>query len=217
MVDESKFPSVIFSENLLEAIFPIINFIAFPKTIVPLYIFEPRYKRMVTDISNSEDQKSLILTNLDKKTNKPLDIGVYGELISQEYLSDGRSNIIVRCLQRVKIKEYFRPYTSEDYAIAEIIVYPESNLGFENKSWYERFPNLLEVFKKHFLLKTGKNFKINSPEIFQRLTAEETINAMCQFSLLDISKKIDLLLKNDIFMRAVSLEKYLSDSFLSNN
>ena len=110
MTNQTLPPKIEPTGNLV-AVFPILNFIAFPKTIVPLHIFENRYRRMLLDIEGTKE-KLLVLTNLDHHSNKPLEIGVLAKVISQETLADGRSNIIVECLTKVAITDYFRPYTS---------------------------------------------------------------------------------------------------------
>ena len=119
------------SPNQLYPIFPITNALFFPKTMIPLHIFEPRYRRLLRDIQDFGD-KRFVITGL-LTTNKPIiktrpdSLGVIVQLMEEEKISDGRSNVVLMVHERVKIKEYFRPYDiiSDDYAIAEIEYFPE--------------------------------------------------------------------------------------------
>ena len=49
------------------AIFPLDNFIIFPKTTVPLNIFEPRYIDMVNDCMKAEKLIGIIQPKINKK------------------------------------------------------------------------------------------------------------------------------------------------------
>ena len=48
------------------AVFPLSNFIIFPKTTVPLNIFEPRYIDMINDSMKSNKLVGMIQPNLSK-------------------------------------------------------------------------------------------------------------------------------------------------------
>ena len=50
-------------------IFPLSNFIIFPKTSVPLNIFEPRYLEMVSDAMKSNKYIGMIQPKKTKETN----------------------------------------------------------------------------------------------------------------------------------------------------
>ena len=53
-------------------IFPLSNFIIFPKTTVPLNIFEPRYIDMINDTMRSEKIIGMVQPkNFDTQTNIP--------------------------------------------------------------------------------------------------------------------------------------------------
>jgi Lon protease-like protein len=212
-MDSSPLPPRIEPSGNLVAIFPIVKFIAFPRTIVPLYIFENRYQQMLLDINENTEEKLLVLTNLDHINQSPLDIGVFSKVISQEMLPDGRSNILVECLQRVRIVDYFRPYSENEYAIGEVNSFPEENIPIKNQIWGNLFPELLSTFKKHFESSTGKKFIDYSNKRLNQLTPEEIINAMCQFSNLRIENKIELLRINSLIIRASILKERLDNTF----
>ena len=66
-------------------IFPLSNFIIFPKTTVPLNIFEPRYIDMVNDSMRSNKLIGMIQpkkSSDDKKNPTLYNIGCLGKIIS---------------------------------------------------------------------------------------------------------------------------------------
>ena len=66
-------------------VFPINNFIIFPKTTVPLNIFEPRYISMINDSMSSNKLVGMIQPkNTINKQSQPIlhDIGCLGKITS---------------------------------------------------------------------------------------------------------------------------------------
>ena len=90
----------------LLSIFPLSNFIIFPKTTVPLNIFEPRYIDMINDCMKSNKLIGMIQP---KKTvenlNPPIlhDIGCLGKITSFRETDDKRFIIELKGVIRFKI------------------------------------------------------------------------------------------------------------------
>ena len=91
------------------SVFPISNFIIFPKTTVPLNIFEPRYIDMIDDSMRSNKLIGMIQPkNSNVEFNQPelYDVGCVGEITSFNKTDDGRYLIELKGLIRFrKIKE----------------------------------------------------------------------------------------------------------------
>mgnify|MGYP001245052086 CR=1 FL=1 len=87
------------------SVFPISNFIIFPKTTVPLNIFEPRYIKMVDDSMKSSRMIGMVQPK--KKSNKLIpelyEVGCVGKITSFNESEDGRYLIILNGLSRFKI------------------------------------------------------------------------------------------------------------------
>ena len=80
-------------------VFPLSNFIIFPKTTVPLNIFEPRYIDMINDSMKSNKLIGMIQpkTLNDKQIVPELhDIGCLGKITSFRETEDGRFLIELR-------------------------------------------------------------------------------------------------------------------------
>jgi Lon protease-like protein len=106
-------------------IFPLPGAVLLPHALVPLHIFEPRYRKMTRDCE--EGTKALALANIPdeeaagEKPPRVLPILGAGVLARVERLPDGRFNIVLRGAARVRILEELR--SGEPYRLvrAEIL------------------------------------------------------------------------------------------------
>ena len=75
------------------AIFPLSNFIIFPKTTVPLNIFEPRYVDMINDCMKTNKLLGMIQPKTPeeiKSIPELYEIGCLGKIVSFKESDDGR-------------------------------------------------------------------------------------------------------------------------------
>jgi ATP-dependent Lon protease len=101
-------------------IFPL-PLVLFPSELLPLHIFEPRYRKMLTDIEFERNLFGVSYFNLeDSDSDFPAigSIGCVAEVRDSQTLEDGRSNILTVGLIRYEITGYVE--TLEDYLIAEV-------------------------------------------------------------------------------------------------
>ena len=86
-------------------VFPLSNFIIFPKTTVPLNIFEPRYIQMVDACMKSNRIIGMIQPKKTGKLKKPdlHEVGCAGKIISFNETDDGRYIIILNGICRFRI------------------------------------------------------------------------------------------------------------------
>jgi len=111
-------------------IFPLPGVVLFPGTLLPLHIFEPRYRAMVSDALAGE---SLIgMAMLDPERFSPerppvLRLGGAGRIVEQERLDDGRFNIILEGVWRYRIvrEEPSAPYRTASVEIAPVKGYSD--------------------------------------------------------------------------------------------
>jgi uncharacterized protein len=84
---------------VLLPIFPLPNVVLFPDTLLPLHIFEPRYRQLVTDLLARPAAERLVGMILAARSpSGALDLlepGCVGRLVGHEPLDDGRSNIVL--------------------------------------------------------------------------------------------------------------------------
>ena len=100
-------------------VFPLSNFIIFPKTTVPLNIFEPRYIDMINDIMKSNKFIGMIQPKkiINESTPPVLHkIGCLGKITSFKETEDGRFMIELKGLirfnliQEIKSNKKYREY-----------------------------------------------------------------------------------------------------------
>ena len=88
------------------SVFPLSNFIIFPKTTVPLNIFEPRYIDMINDSMKSDKLIGMIQPKkIIDESKRPIlyEIGCLGKITSFKETEDGRYMIELKGLIRFKV------------------------------------------------------------------------------------------------------------------
>lgn len=87
-------------------IFPLPNVVLFPHTFLPLHVFEPRYRRMVTDALAAERLITMVLAREVRPPGASPSIhaiGSLGRIEVAEPLEDGRFDILLRGIARVAL------------------------------------------------------------------------------------------------------------------
>ena len=98
-------------------VFPLPNVVFFPRTYLPLHIFESRYRRMVADVTMGDQCIAMALLKEGWEPDYYGNPAIYsalciGRIVSVQPLSDGRSNILLQGLERCEISEehFDKPY-----------------------------------------------------------------------------------------------------------
>lgn len=87
----------------------------FPHSVVPLHIYETRYRQMLDDSLDRVGQLVAATTHPDAEAEQPneplplLPVGCVAQILDHERLSDGRYNILIQGLCRVEIEELHEP------------------------------------------------------------------------------------------------------------
>jgi Lon protease-like protein len=90
-------------------IFPLPSVVFFPHTLLPLHIFEARYRQMLADCLAGERRLAVVLLKpgweADYYGRPPVcSVAGAGEIVASEGLPDGRSNILLKGLGRIMIE-----------------------------------------------------------------------------------------------------------------
>ena len=192
------------------AVFPLSNFIIFPKTTVPLNIFEPRYIDMIND-SMKKDKLIGMIQPKNNKNNEVNSIDLYkigcmGKITSFKETEDGRFIIDLKGIIRFKI-------TKE---ILSNKKYRECNVDFEN--FYEdltdkteniKFTDLELIFKDLKKLFERRGFIINWKAL-EKQSLDETINALAMASPFTLEEKQVLLEAKNISIRKSKIADILT-------
>ncbi len=93
-------------------VFPLPTVVFFPRTYLPLHIFEPRYRQMVKDCMKGSQTVAMALLKegweedyYDQPQIYP--IGCVGKVVKCQPLDEGRYNLLLYGLLRVSFEEYF--------------------------------------------------------------------------------------------------------------
>jgi ATP-dependent Lon protease len=84
-------------------LFPLPEVVLFPGCLLPLHIFEPRYRDMLKVVMNGD--KMFGVLNVDPTTRRPADVGCAAEVMDVEKLPDGCSNILTIGKGRFRVTE----------------------------------------------------------------------------------------------------------------
>mgnify|MGYP001460098568 CR=1 FL=1 len=192
-------------------VFPLSNFIIFPKTTVPLNIFETRYLDMVNDSMKSDKFIGMIQPKTLKKledNKKPVlhDIGCLGKITSFKETDDGRYLIELKGIIRFEtIKE-----------INSDKIYREFEVNFDNysndldeKKENLKFSDLELIFKDLKILFEKKGFIINWKAL-EKQSLDEIINALAMTSPFSLEEKQVLLEAKNLDVRKKKIAEILN-------
>ena len=179
-------------------VFPLSNFIIFPKTTVPLNIFEPRYLDMINDSIKSNKMIGMIQPKSKSQNNNIPDlyeVGCLGKITTFSETEDGRILIELKGLIRFqKIREII---TKSKYRILEVN-FDKFAHDLNNKKEELKFSDLEIIFKDLKSLFEKKGFIINWKAL-EKQSLDEIINALAMASPFSLEEK-------QILLEAINLE-----------
>jgi uncharacterized protein len=171
-------------------LFPLAGAILFPRSQLPLHIFEPRYREMVRDGATSGGHIGIIqplTADAPDRTETPLyPVGCVGEIVGLEELDDGRFNIVLNGTNR------FRLVTEVDLGT------PYRNADVDAGAFDDREPDPLamvqraEVEREARRLGEALGLSVDWAAV-SRLDDEMLVNAIAQVAPFDVSAKQALL------------------------
>lgn len=153
--------------------------VLFPRAIMPIYIFEPRYRTMLKNVLDTNRLLIIVGQNQQKADETDLfepcyDIASVSIIRASHQAEDGSSNLIVQGLKRVRVKQIVQ---EEPFRIVEIEVI-ESTVGSDEADLDAQKAALGRLFDVHLKLGgsiPGEVMKVlkdlQDPEIFLDIAA----------------------------------------------
>jgi Lon protease-like protein len=190
-------------------IFPLSNFIIFPKTTVPLNIFEPRYIDMINDSMKSDKLIGMVQPKkiIDDLTPPILhNIGCLGKISSFRETEDKRFLIELKGLIRFKILNEIK--SAKKYRECEVS-FENFNHDLDEKKEELKFSDLELIFKDLKSLFEKRGFIINWKEL-EKQSLDETINALAMASPFSLEEKQVLLEAENLSIRKNKIAEILS-------
>tara|TARA_B100001093_G_scaffold505853_1_gene563840 strand:+ start:2129 stop:2776 length:648 start_codon:yes stop_codon:yes gene_type:complete len=182
-------------------VFPLSNFIIFPKTTVPLNIFEPRYVDLVNESMKSnkyigmiQPKSSLQKQNLNQHPELH-EIGCLGKIVSFKENDDGRYLIELKGIIRFKILKELE--TKTKYRKFEVD-YQTYSADLSETRENIKFSDLELIFKDLKSLFEKRGFIINWKAL-EKQSLDETINALAMASPFSLEEK-------QVLLEAISLD-----------
>ena len=191
------------------SVFPLNNFIIFPKTTVPLNIFEPRYIDMINDSMKSNKLIGLIQPkkNIDDLSAPILhNIGCLGKITSFKETEDGRYLIELKGIIRFEIMKEVE--TAKKYREYEID-YSRFNHDLDDKKEQLKFSELELIFKDLKTLFEKRGFIVNWKKL-EKQSLDEIINALAMASPFSLEEKQVLLEAENLNIRKNKIAEILS-------
>ena len=186
-------------------IFPLPNVVLFPNVFLPLHIFEPRYRQMVSDALTGDRIIGMVLLQPGYEASyegRPpvYPVGCAGVVTHAERLGDGRFNIVLRGIEKFRI-------TGEDssraYRLAHMQPLPEQPTP-EQIETLHRQRNRLEALLAAAVERTG-----SGPKFPPAIPDEDLVNALAQYLELDPIERQALLERDGCLARCRALIELL--------
>ena len=191
-------------------VFPLSNFIIFPKTTVPLNIFEPRYVEMIDDCMKSNKLIGMIQPkNFDDSNQiKPElhDVGCLGKITSfkeidnKKYLIELKGLIRFKAIKEIKSDKKYRMYEVNFQNFTDDLQEKKEDL---------KFSDLELIFKDMKSLFEKKGYIINWKAL-EKQSLNETINALAMASPFTLEEKQVLLEAESLNIRKSKISEILT-------
>ena len=197
------------------AVFPLSNFIIFPKTTVPLNIFEPRYIQMIDDSMKSHRMIGMIQPKKTGMLKKPdlYEVGCIGKITSFNETEDGRILIILNGICRFNVNseiendKLYREFNVQYNNFSKDISFKSNDVNFSDLNII--MDNMRKFFKK-------QGYVVNLKDL-EKKDMSQTLNDLSMASPFSLEEKQILLESLDINIRKEKMEQilnnYIKDEF----
>tara|TARA_B100000745_G_scaffold89072_1_gene55925 strand:- start:280 stop:921 length:642 start_codon:yes stop_codon:yes gene_type:complete len=206
---------MLIKENLPKVIpvFPLSNFIIFPKTNVPLNIFEPRYIEMIDDAMKEDRIIGMVQPkNFTQSIPELYNVGCAGKITSFNETEDGRYLIVLagisrfKIVEELKIQKLYRKYK---------VNFDDFSSDLDEKKEEIKFSDLKLIFNNLKSLFVKEGYNINWKEL-EKQSLNQTINTLAMASPFSLEEKQILLETVNLNERKKKLELILSTYSFNN-
>ena len=183
-------------------IFPLAGALLFPRSQLPLHIFEPRYRTMVRDALASDRLIAMIQPKDDEEPPALFDVGCLGRISACDELDDGRFNIVLEGLSRFRIAReatVSTPYRQVDADRDGFEEDMDAVLGIAQRA---------EVEREAKAYADALGYSVDWDSV-GRLDDEMLVNGISQIAPLDVGSKQALLEARDLVVRADLLVQFM--------
>ncbi len=186
---------------MIVPLFPLPNVVLFPKTPLPLYIFEDRYRTMVRETLAGSGELVIGLLRGGYEPSYAAasvvhQVACLGKIETYEELEDGKYNIVVVGLYRVRI---MREVQHSPYRLVEVERLEDTAYDENSSEVMTRQNHLGGLFARFTELATG--VKQRALELMPQLDFGSLVNMVAMTLNLAIEQKQALLEINEVTQR----------------
>ena len=196
------------------SIFPLSNAIFFPRTILPLNIFEDRYLQLVDDCMKGNRMFGMVQPrNRTDLSPEVYNVGCLGKIISFNETSDKRFIISLAGLTRFKIKKELKKeklYRSFEVDYSEFLNDLEIK---KDESFILEKKNLLKIIQFFF---EKINYPVKYNELL-KLDLDELISNVSMISPFSIEEKQKLIETKKIDNKIKVLSEIINTNLINND
>jgi len=183
-------------------IFPLAGALLFPRTQLPLHIFEPRYRAMTRDALASDRLIAMVQPRDDEEPPALFEIGCIGRIGGCEELDDGRFNLVLEGLSRFRI------------AREAMVDTPYRQVDADRSGFDEEADQVLGIAQRAEVEREARRYAdalgyMVEWESVSRLDDEMLVNGIAQIAPLDVGSKQALLEAADLAVRADLLVQFM--------
>jgi Lon protease-like protein len=182
------------------SIFPLQGALLFPGLHLPLHLFEPRYRALITD-ALARDRRIAMIQPQGPGDDAPLfDIGCVGKIGEFEALEDGRFNVILEGIARFRVIRELDVATPFRQVEGELLTEPEDEaLSAVERASFEREARRFA---------NAQGYQVDWDSV-ARLDDVSLINGVSQIAPFDAAAKQALLEAPDVQTRCELLVQLL--------
>ena len=190
------------------AVFPLSNFIIFPKTTVPLNIFEPRYLKMTEDAMASNRLIGMIQPKKSGDLRNPdlFDVGCVCRIVSFNETDDGRYIIIIKGINRFKILNEVENNKIYRELNVDYRLYENDKDAEQEEFEFKKIEKIMEELKSLF---RKRGYEINWKDL-EGQNVYQTLSALSMASPFSILEKQILLETKSLQERQLKFKEILN-------
>jgi Lon protease-like protein len=183
-------------------VFPLAGALLFPRSQLPLHIFEPRYRAMTRDALASDRLIAMVQPKDAEEPPGLFEIGCLGRIAACDELDDGRFNLVLEGLSRFRI------------AREAVVETPYRQIDADRGGFEEEAEPVLGIAQRAEVEREARRYAealgyMVEWESVSRLDDEMLVNGICQIAPLDIGSKQALIEAADLAARADLLVQFM--------
>ena len=190
---------------MIVPIFPLPNVVLFPKTLMPLHIFEERYRAMTREALAGDRQIAMVLLREGWETkyyeNPAIhDVACLGKIETYEELEEGKYNIVLSGIHRVRL---IREIQHSPYRLAEVEALLDEDCDDQSSDVIRRRNHIGGLFTRFTELATAGKYR--AVELVPQLNFEALVNMVASTLNLPVEEKQLLLEMDEVVDRCDAL------------